>query len=735
MIGRLLLALALALCAGPLAAQSVTMRSGEHPTFTRLVLAVPPGRDWRLGRSDEGYLLDLGRGVSFDSSGVFERIPRDRLAALEDRGNGVLELELACETCHATLFRWREDRLVLDIRDGPAPAGSPAERPLTLAGTPPPPPVEEEEEAAPDATLPIVVPPAEEEEPLLPFAPAMTDPDMTRVAEMEADILQSLSRAATLGLIELQPGLEDVPEPVLAPSDPPEDAPEGMVPGEPGVDFRTSLDRDRAVAPPHDSCLPDSYFDMASWVPEEAEFATEIGPRRVALTGEFDRVTPGAAEDLARGYLYYGFGAEARDALALDSDPSVEHRVLTALAAIVDGLAPPSGILNGQQGCNARVSLWAALAAGSVEGLGEEGRSAVMLAYRTLPPPLQGHLGARLAQLFIEAEDSYTAESLINLSRPAVTGDTPESRLTETEVTRVTDGPEAALAELDYLLDDSTTLNTETLLRAIELTLELGRVPGDREISLARALRFERRGTEDELRLADAEIRALTAAGRQEAALELAADDRHPLSYARRGELNDAAVASIAEAAEDSRFLEQAMAPLPHGLMAPTENAIAARLLSLGFPERAEELLAGEASGASMRERRYLRAEAALLRGDPDGVVTALAGMRDPRAQALIARAEAEAGDYAAALAAQAEPEAETLWRAGAWDQLAGQAEDPLLAEAAAGALTPSALPEDTTPLAGRAALLAEAEETRAMVEELLGRFPVAEEDGAPAAD
>ncbi|WP_373354959.1 hypothetical protein [Pseudoroseicyclus sp. CXY001] len=748
-----LLLAALLFAAAPAAAQTVTMRSGQHPTFTRLVLAVPEGQDWRLGRGGAGYLLDLGEGIDFDPGGVFARVPRDRLLSLEDRGEGVLELGLACEPCHATIFRWQPDRLVLDIRDGAAPADSPNEAPLPPAADlttdmaadidaapPDPRPAPAAPASTPAATpgpgptevarpsLPVVLAPPGPAETLLPFGPAVTIPESLRVAQMEADILQSLSRAATLGLIELQPQMPGMPEPVpplLAPADAPPEGPEGGTPGEPGLSFRTSLDRDRAIAPAHNSCLPEALFDMATWVPEEADFPSAIGPLRIALTGEFDRPNAGAAEDLAKAYLYFGFGAEAREVLALDTDPSVAHRVLIALAALVDGRPAPSGILDGQIGCGQKVALWAALAGGSVEGIAEEQRAAIMLAYRTLPPPLQGHIGARLAQIFIQSGDSFTAESLLDLARPAVTGDSPEAQLTEAEVTGALEGPEAELEDLNALVDDSATLSPEVLIRAIDRALELGQVPSDRQIALAGSLRFEQRGTADDARLADAEIRALTAATRFEEALDLIADSRHPMPAGRRAVLADAALAALTEKADDLRFLDHAMGPLPRGLGADTENAMAARLLALGFPEQAEVLMAGRAEGADGRERQYLRAEAALLRGDGAAVVAALDGFSDPRARSLIARAAEVDGDYAAALAAEAEPQAETMWRAGAWDALAAQEDDPLLSGAAADVLRPTEIAPEATPLAGRADLIGEAEATRTMVEDLLARFPV----------
>ena len=112
-------------------AEIIRVESGDHPGFTRLVLNMPPGRDWQLGRQGENYAIDSGDPTdSFDISSVFDLIGRQRLASLDSTSqSGQLKLTLAC-TCHAIAFRWQTNWVVVDIVDGPAAIGSAFEKTL-----------------------------------------------------------------------------------------------------------------------------------------------------------------------------------------------------------------------------------------------------------------------------------------------------------------------------------------------------------------------------------------------------------------------------------------------------------------------------------------------------------------------------------------------------------------------------------------------------------------------------
>ncbi|PTW47654.1 hypothetical protein [Rhodovulum kholense] len=244
--------LALALLAGPPAfAQQVEIRSGEHPDYSRLVFETDAPQAWALGRGPDGYLLKFDNpGLRFDLSGVFDRMPRQRLADAALVAPGLVSLRVGADA-HVEAFELRPGVLVLDFRTGPAPDGSPFETALlppvsepasppslapeppqsaalpepaappdtetqdddpATAATPAPPPAERTDSAA--LRLPIdlelrsplssstgIKPPAAMVEKLLEpeIPPAETDP---RVAMMQSELMKQIGRATAQGLLE-----------------------------------------------------------------------------------------------------------------------------------------------------------------------------------------------------------------------------------------------------------------------------------------------------------------------------------------------------------------------------------------------------------------------------------------------------------------------------------------------------------------------------------------------------
>ncbi len=117
----------------PAAARELTVRGGQHPGFSRLVLDLPLGTDWALGRGDKGYVLRLPPDVTFATSTVFQRMPHDRLADLRAAAPGELQLDLGCD-CHVAVTGGAGGRLVIDLSDGPPDPSGPYEQPLTASG-------------------------------------------------------------------------------------------------------------------------------------------------------------------------------------------------------------------------------------------------------------------------------------------------------------------------------------------------------------------------------------------------------------------------------------------------------------------------------------------------------------------------------------------------------------------------------------------------------------------------
>lgn len=128
MMRRLGLATALMLfAAAPAWAEAISVRSGDHADFARLVLDFDASQGWQLGRVDGGWEFRAARtDVAFDLSRVFRLIPRNRITGVTAPAPGVLRILVGC-ACHIDGFELRRSRVVIDVKDGPAPAGNPFE--------------------------------------------------------------------------------------------------------------------------------------------------------------------------------------------------------------------------------------------------------------------------------------------------------------------------------------------------------------------------------------------------------------------------------------------------------------------------------------------------------------------------------------------------------------------------------------------------------------------------------
>lgn len=688
---------------GPTAAvaEPVRFRSGEHPGFSRLVLTLPTGADWQLGRDAQGYVLKVDPAPDgFDPAGIFDRIPRTRLRDVAPTAEGELALALACD-CHARAFLWQPEKLVIDIVDGP-PTGSRFEQPLD---SPPAAPL------LPPALWAASTPTP----PVLPFNAGPSPAQAARLAKVQQDIVDGIARAATQGL--LTPATKAAPSEAAQPvaKSPPTEAvaqtapraappaetvmpPPAAVPQMPGLHLETSIDRDAPATPTPrpltedgGACLPDAALDIASWV-DDTKFGAQLGARRRALVADLDRIDPAALTALARTYIAFGFGAEAAAALRLSGTRSRDQDTLAALAAIVDGRAPPTEILAGQTGCPGDIAFWSLIAAGGKTGGRPFDAILVQRVHRALPPSLRAQLAPRLAEALRVAGLPDAAADVLDRSTPAAG---PAMASAEAAVAADTGTPAAAIARLTAMARTDSAMPPADLARLFDLLLQEGSPIDPSLVSLADTLRFQNRGTADAARLAGAEAPVLARLGRYGDALTLLSDAATPLPDAVARRTRSTVVAEMTRAADDATFLRHSLPGLPGPIDSATQNLVAARLIDLGFGTAARPLLHDETDSATMVERRRLRA-----------MIDAPAAGAGPAAP----------GADPVAIGGAA-------WLAGNWGQLAGS-DDPLLARAGR-AMLDRTVPAPLTPpsLAEGQAALAQADQTRTLVDSLLSRF------------
>ncbi len=497
---------------------------------------------------------------------------------------------------------------------------------------------------------------------------------------------------------------------------------------------------------PDTDCLPAAALDVAAWG-DGTPFPEQLARARARLATYEKTPSPGATAALARLYIHFGFGAEARAALRVAPIEPERRAVLSALAAVMDGEAAGESPLAAQIACPGPGPLWALLAAPPQGAITPEAAASVRRSFAALPLHLRRHLGPDLADRLRLGEQPDAAHALIRgLDRsdasPNAARDLAAARLAE-------DRGDAAAA--DARLSAVIAEDGPDAPRALAELIRARAARGDRVTpemaSRAGLYAREARGTPEEPELERAHVIALASSGAHRQAARLLKEAGWPG--------NDPAAAHVlgqlARSAPDAVFLAEAMAlsdAVAAALPLATATAVGLRLLDLGFAERAAPYLAGEIAGASSEERAaraVARARLALATGRPERAEVELLGVAGEDAQALRAEARRRSGDYRGAREAYLDTDREAAatraaWLAGDWDALVAS-DDPLLArtarllrgddpepaeEAAGGTEELAAQPGGASLAASREAL-ARSADARATLQELLARFALSE--------
>lgn len=648
------LALIIVLLAGAVHAQTLPVRSGEHGAFTRIVVQIPQGTPWRMGRTESGYELDMaGLSPRFDLSQVYRAIDHSRLKSIwADPDSNRLQLGIGC-ACHAQAELLQGQWIVIDIRNGPPPAESPAERmisgtilpPLGTSNLPRPrqrprmaPAVAEGSSGYDWTRLNTASDPAALHE--TPFDAPQSQPDLQAFRKT---LMETLDQAGTGGIVRFA-----------------EDAPVAPHAETAGRADNFAIGPTSPLTGTGTVCPDPAGFDLPSWASGKSA-AAEMAAARAGLLGEFDRVDPVALRQAARVHLFYGFGAEARTLLANfskdDSDRTGGFVTESALSYLVDGELPPGKPFDGLQTCPGAAALWSLAAAPPGTSLPDVNADAVAQAFMSLPAPLQRLLAADLAERLQTAGHGSQAEILLN---SLMRGDPESARL-------------APMVEAELSLQRGQPALAEAALSRLEPQANDSRSPALR-IEAA----FQQRQPLPPEMLTEIEGLYFTG-GRSQANADL----RRALSLARAmgGDFGGAFTlaetgsttyrdlwAYLAEAGGDSALLQQvalATQPERQGIPRPIRARIGQRLLDLGLPSLAADwVLPGDANPE-------LAATLDLARNDGRSAIRALAGVQSATAESLRIKAFERLGsfDRAAELADRAGlPQAAIRFRRWAGD-------------------------------------------------------------------
>ena len=596
--------------------------TGEHANFTRVVVAIPTGIDWQFARIRDGFVLRLPTEDGFALGQFFDLIPKDRISAVSQNPSaGELRLFVDCQ-CHARASVYRENYLVVDIHDGPAPPNSPfavvlpADAPLDMGDT----------QTAPyqppdNPLLPLVMPsqfggmasvnriervPANIER-------ADDDQQAEEAVRVVAQALgESLARGLSEGVLQEESGPRDDDIDNLAGP-----TPLKMRGGQPfpGISAKTSVDllavnsaADASETQIGQPCLAQSYFDITAWGDDSPPYS-QLREARARLVTPADQFEDGALLALARLYVFLGFGREALQALDLEGVQSRERVILRVIARMVDGDPVSQDIFAGQVSCPSAVALWALLAQSPSSIDAQVDRTAVINAYRELPLYVQRTIGSRLAEALLAIGAQDEAMQVLG-SSPSTEREDVNVVLAQAALSDSLGEEVLAIEAVTDLVRNDPRTTPEAMRRFFEDGVLNSVVFSDADFLFADTLRFEHAGTASADALAEAQFAAYLSVDRLEDARGLL--QKHKASMSQDG--NVASRTTLFQHAvdrlPDGAFLRFVWEEDLQDVEVSAQNGIAARLLELGFPDQAFAVLTTSADGVMGAERTNLLAQA-----------------------------------------------------------------------------------------------------------------------------
>lgn len=677
-------------------AQKLSIRSGEHPSFSRLTIPLSTSQSWSLDQTAENVIITLPNfSGKFDLSQIFQRIQRNRISEITTSGS-TLELTLNCD-CQATAFK-TQSLLVLDVTDMKQ-----GRLETTLQGSKRPQERTNSKRAKDvsnsSAALPWIGGNS-------PFSAAnledgfssSTASIVTFDAQLEnrteilqrtqKALLEDVAKAASSGLLEnsyisprkvkqqvlnLPSTVEIVPLELLSQIETPEQ----------NVRITNSMAQPNSNSPTllsdtdqKTSCPPDGILAVDTWG-DDTGFSAQIGPARNALMNARDRLDKDAAKQLVKLYIYFGFGAEAAEVLRLDPELEASNPHLLAASQILEhGSAKGHKTIGKYADCDSDVALWASLSFEVLPAGFHIDTNAALRALNRLPKQLRQILAPALSEQFLQFGETAAAATAMRSIERLIEPMTSAAKMAQADLAIDAGHPvEEVLIEM---IGANSNQSPEALVKLVEGKLARGEPLEYETATLVEAYVQELRGTPIGNQLRQTQVIALSQAQHFTEAFDALEAVAPSLSRQANLRLTQEVLKQLGKNAENVVFLEHVFAVDPQtitDLSISTKLVLASRVMDLGFALQAQEMIASTSDSPRNTERQLLAARAALGLNQPFQAQAALIGIKDPQAALLMAEAKEMAGAYAEASQIYSENNAseqatQAAWLADDWSDL-----------------------------------------------------------------
>ncbi|MFK7881561.1 hypothetical protein [Roseobacter sp.] len=612
-------------------ASPINVRSGDHDGFTRLVMQVPPSVRWEMSSvPGRQYITFLGHEDGFDISRVFDIIPRNQLTNIVQYPSR-LELVLSC-ACDTKVFVESGNFLVVDVIDGPPlPEENRVSDPsfvslepssefdfgeLLWSGTESPYPSNLERDVLQEDTTDLDS--AQNE--------LISDLEAAVVAETRDRLLQGVAAAASRGLVE--PSIVQLNLPVTEEEETPEaeifDSSRQTLPDAQNELGNLRITNSRDIPIERDSldlmssggvCPDSTAVQVTNWG-DDRPFHEQVSSVRESLFSEVGRLNEIKALELARLYVFFGFGAEAKQVLRLSETLTKSNPELMDLASIVDfGFAKNPRSVHRYADCDSELSLWAIMAARTVSRDQVVNEDAALRTLIKLPLHLRDQIAPALSKRFTElgkTEAASIALRRVNLSKSEGAND---ANLARAKIEQRKGNIDAA----DKLLSDITQSNSkespEALVAFVENRVnDLSPVPADISL-LIESYAFEFEDSPIGTQLTRAHVLAAALSGQFAKAIKSLQNSVLYQDATISAELQSYIFSALAKDANDEDFLEVFFSHYPISDSDLTEQSVlsvAKRLNEMGFSSLAQKTLSVLPSDLRSKEHDILVAEISL---------------------------------------------------------------------------------------------------------------------------
>lgn len=678
--------------------QPIVVRSGEHPTFTRLVLQLPDGVSWSVENTVQRKRIVFENFVSgFDTSRVFDVIPRNRLSDISSSGSE-LDLVLNC-ACDMNVFREAGNYLVIDLLNGPP---LPEETGSERASQPSFPPSNfafgdllwSLPNMAPDTALPAPEGDTNASE-------ARIEPSSDLVNGLDLQLAESLGRAASRGILEIDPDrvasevieTKPLPEPEVFDSSSTTfetETPLNNLRVSTSRDGPNEIRSDPNVSLLGKNCPSADVADLPSWGGSN-DFSGSISAIRADLFNDLGRLDRFAAENLAKTYLYYGFGAEAREALRLLATPSENSDFLIDISEIFErGFVGNPRVLHQFADCDSDLAMWSMLAARQLDSGQLFNVDAALRGLARQPDHVRPYLAAELSDRLLQIGEIEAASIALRNGGKAIADDKANGAMVSAKLSRATGDVAGSTAQITDLAISGGPLSPEALVELIEQTYADG-TPLAPDLSLlAEAYTLETRDTNIHKRMVGASILAQAMTNQFGKAFTELEKARLSAGEEDYSELLTKVFALAERNTDDVSFLDYAFVHLAADsalLQNDVKLDVSSRIFSLGFPAYSLQVLTSGASKQFSDQEKLLAAEASLSLGLVVEAIGYLQNVNGEPAYGLRARAEEMLGNrtVARSLYQEANDDQSALeagWLSDDWQDLIRE-EDPVFGEIA----------------------------------------------------